>query len=97
MSNKLVPVIDLDAFKTNLLTGEYGVDDLMQLYFFYKEMDETLGGENPFARELKAVSEALEQLYPFEWQILQVPGCTAKTPGDCGTCRDYPDCKGTWE
>ena len=55
-----------NGFKTFLLSRNFGLDDLMQIYIAYKEFDDMFLWNNPFKEELNAVSEVINERFPGE-------------------------------
>jgi len=60
-------VFTKEEFKSFLLKRNFGLDGLMQIYMTYKEFDNMFLWNNPFAEELKAVSEIINEKYPGSW------------------------------
>ena len=60
-------VFTKEEFKSFLLKRGFGLDDLMQVYMAYKEFDDMFLWNNPFAEELKAVSEIIDEKYKEFW------------------------------
>ena len=60
-------VFTKEEFKNFLLKRNFGLDDLMQVYMAYKEFDDMFLWNNPFAEELKAVSEIIDEKYKGFW------------------------------
>jgi hypothetical protein len=60
-------VFTKEEFKSFILKRNFGLDSLMQVYMTYKEFDDILLWNNPFAEELKAVIEIINEKYPEAW------------------------------
>jgi hypothetical protein len=56
-----------EEFKSFLLKRNFGLDGLMQVYMTYKEFDDMFLWNNPFAEELKVVSEIINEQFPGVW------------------------------
>jgi hypothetical protein len=57
-------VFTKEEFKSFLLKRNFGLDGLMQVYMTYKEFDDMFLWNNPFAKELNAVFELINEMYP---------------------------------
>ncbi len=54
----------VSSFKQRLMTGNYGLDDLLQIYQIYAEFDGRFIGGNPFWEHKQIVSEVLAERFP---------------------------------
>lgn len=52
------------GFKNLLLSKDYGLDDLIQMYITFKEFDDIFLWNNPFKEQLNAVFEVINERYP---------------------------------